>query len=180
MPPSKKQTHQPAPAVSQPCDVFNVERIRSLVELMKENDLSELNLQQGDLTVHLQRTVAAAAVVQQSFVPQTVHSPLQTPVAAAVALPATPSAAAVEDESHIAYVVSPIVGTFYAAPDQKAAPFVKPGDSVTADKVVCIIEAMKVLNEITADVSGKIVAVLVQNGQPVEYGTRLFKIDMKG
>jgi acetyl-CoA carboxylase biotin carboxyl carrier protein len=172
----KKHTTQTNQPVSQSSDVFNVERIRLLVELMKENDLSELNLQQGDLTVHLQRAVATTALVQQSFVPQAIHTPF-----AASPVPSTPSTvAAVEDESHIAYVVSPIVGTFYAAPDPKATPFVKPGDSVTADKVVCIIEAMKVLNEITADVSGKIVTSLVQNGQAVEYGTRLFKIDTKG
>jgi acetyl-CoA carboxylase biotin carboxyl carrier protein len=95
-------------------------------------------------------------------------------VPTAAAPPASPSPAAAEEELHT--VKSPIVGTFYEAPGPGALPFVKPGDQVAAGQVLCIIEAMKLMNEIESDKSGEVVKVLVSNGQPVEYGQPLFSI----
>lgn len=154
-------------------DVFDVRRIRRLVELMQDNDLAEIDLQQGEMRIQMRRNsqnpVAAAPQMYQSP-PQT---PMQQPTASA-------PAAAVVDESHIAYVTSPMVGTFYSARDPESPPFVKVGDSVSAETTVCILEAMKVFNEIQAEVTGKVVAVLVSNGDPVEFGKPLFKIDTRG
>jgi acetyl-CoA carboxylase biotin carboxyl carrier protein len=96
------------------------------------------------------------------------------PVPAASHTPVAPPAAAEEEELHS--VKSPIVGTFYEAPGPGALPFVKPGDQVAAGQVLCIIEAMKLMNEIESDASGEVVKVLVNNGQPVEYGQPLFAI----
>jgi len=100
------------------------------------------------------------------------------PVEAARA-PAPPLAASVETEEHIALIKTPMVGTFYAASDPDSGPYVKVGDPVGSDTTVCIVEAMKVFNEIPAEVSGKIVAVLVENGEPVEFGQPLFKVDTR-
>jgi len=86
----------------------------------------------------------------------------------------------VVDESHVAYIKSPMVGTFYTAANPQSPPFVKVGDSVHPEKTVCILEAMKVFNEIQAEITGKILAVLVANGEPVEFGKPLFKVDTKG
>jgi acetyl-CoA carboxylase biotin carboxyl carrier protein len=85
----------------------------------------------------------------------------------------------VEIEEHIALIKSPMVGTFYAASDPDSGPYVKVGDPVGPDTTVCIVEAMKVFNEIPAEVSGKIVAVLVENGEPVEFGQPMFKVDTR-
>ncbi len=97
------------------------------------------------------------------------HSTSAAAGSVAVAPPAPPA-----EELHT--VKSPIVGTFYSAPSPEASPFVKPGDSVQAGQVVCIVEAMKLMNEIEADISGEVVRVLIENGQPVEYGQGLFAI----
>jgi len=153
-------------------DIFDVRRVRRLVELMKEGDLNEIDIRDADTRIQLRRgtdpVVAAAA-----------------PPAAAVPVPAAapPPAAADQpkiDEAHIAVIKSPIVGTFYAAPNPESPPFVKVGDHVGPETSVCIVEAMKVFNQIPAEVSGKITSVLVENGQPVEFGQPLFKVDTRG
>jgi len=153
-------------------DVFDVRRIRRLVELMQDNDLTEIDLQQGDMRIQMKKdskTVIMPSGVTgpvSPVVPQVV--PVQTP-------PAT-----IVDESHIAYIKSPMVGTFYTAANPQSPPFVKVGDSVHPEKTVCILEAMKVFNEIQAEITGKILAVLVTNGEPVEFGKPLFKVDTRG
>jgi acetyl-CoA carboxylase biotin carboxyl carrier protein len=152
-------------------DIFDLRRIRRLVELMKEHDLGELDLRQGETRIQLRRGGPAAA------------SPAPVAVAAApAAAPAAPADAtpASADAAHIALIKSPMVGTFYAAPDPDSPPYAKVGDHVGPDTTCCIVEAMKVFNQIPAEVSGKIVAVLVENGMPVEFGQPLFKVDTRG
>jgi acetyl-CoA carboxylase biotin carboxyl carrier protein len=154
-------------------DIFDVRRVRRLVELMIEHELTEIDLRQADQRIRLKKggdqviTMAPAAA--------------QAPVAAAPAAPAAPSApaAAKVDDASIVTIKSPMVGTFYTAPSPESPPFVKVGDHISAKSTVCVIEAMKVFNEIPSDVSGQVVAVLVDNGEPVEYGHPLFKIDTK-
>ena len=153
-------------------NVFDTSRVRELVEMMKDNDISELELRQGDVRIQLKRGSRRVVATE----PQILHVP-----AAIQAAPTAPvSSPAVVDESHIEYIKSPMVGTFYTAANPESPPFVKVGDSVSPDKTVCILEAMKVFNEIQAEISGKIVAILVSNGEPVEYGKPLFKIDTRG
>ncbi|MEX0714225.1 MAG: acetyl-CoA carboxylase biotin carboxyl carrier protein [Pirellulales bacterium] len=157
-------------------DVFDVRRIRRLVELMNEHDLSEIDLRDGGVRIRLRKHRDA----QQSM-------PTPGPLAApgggsAAAAPSGAGPTAGVDGStgeHIAVIKSIMVGTFFAAPSPEAAPFVKVGDHVGPDTVVCIIEAMKVFNEIPSGVSGQIVAVLVDSGDPVEYGQPLFKVDTR-
>ena len=155
-------------------DVYDIRRIRRLVELMKEHDLNQIDLRQGDTRIQLQRG---------AYVPtdQVAH-PGPAPVAAgpAPAAPATPAAPPAASEEHIVLIKSPMVGTFYAAPDPDSPAYVKVGDQVGPETTVCIVEAMKVFNEIPAEVSGKILKVMVENGEPVEFGQPLFKVDTRG
>jgi len=156
-------------------DIFDVRKIRRLVALMNEHDLSEIDLRQGDTRIKLRR---GAEPVITTPVPRSAPAAAGTPAVPPVAAAAAPSPAPAEDE-HLKQITSPMVGTFYAAPDPDSPPYVKVGDHIGPDTTVCIVEAMKVFNQIPAEVAGKIVAVLVENGEPVEFGQPLFKVDTR-
>ena len=148
-------------------NVFDMERLLQYVDFMKDNDLTEIDLEQDGQKVRLSR----GGVIQ--------------PVAAAPAPAAAPAAPAdntpADDEGdHIVTIDSPMVGTFYASANPDSPAFVKVGDSISADTTICIVEAMKVFNEINAEVSGKIVAVLVNDQDPVDCGKPMFKVDTRG
>jgi acetyl-CoA carboxylase biotin carboxyl carrier protein len=160
---------------SSPQDFFDVRKIRQLVALMTDHDLSEMDIQQGDVRIQLRR---AGTSIVAGAVPQIV-AVAPPPAARAIEAPVSESPA-VKDESRYAVVKSPMVGTFYAAPDPDSPPYVKVGDHVGPETTVCIVEAMKVFNQIPAEISGKVLAVLVENGQPVEYGQPLFRVDPLG
>jgi acetyl-CoA carboxylase biotin carboxyl carrier protein len=147
-------------------DVFDVGKVRQLIELMQEHDLSELDLKQADSRVRIRR---GGEVVAYS-------GPAAPAARAAAPTGGAPPAAPAADERMLV-VKSPMVGTFYRASGPDAAPFVKVGDRIGPDKTVCIVEAMKVFNEIPAGVSGQVVAILVENGAPVEFGQPLLKVD---
>jgi acetyl-CoA carboxylase biotin carboxyl carrier protein len=162
-----------APAASSQ-DIFDVRKIRRLVELMKEHDLAELDLQQGEVRIQLRRACAAMPTAVGAAPVVSVAAPPAAgpPAAESVA----PSAEAVKG---VTLIKSPMVGTFYAAPDPDSQPFVKVGDHVGPETVVCIVEAMKVFNQIPAEAAGRVIAVLVENGAPVEFGQPLFKVDTR-
>jgi acetyl-CoA carboxylase biotin carboxyl carrier protein len=144
-------------------------QLKQLVDLMVENDLSRLELREGESHILLRRGGAAHA---EHAMPAT--APVAAPAPAANPAPSAPAeAAAAENETLIR---SPMVGTFYMSPDPESPPFVSPGSSVGPDSVVCIVEAMKVFNEIKAECSGKITKVLVKNGQAVEFDQPLFAV----
>jgi|SRR5215469_5421696 len=156
---------------------MNQKELRELIEFLKEQDIAEFELERGDVKVRIKRGVQVAAPVVPITVaaPLATASPLSTTPQPSIEVPAAPKPAAPADEGlHI--VKSPIVGTFYESPSPGSPPFVKPGDKVEAGQVLCIIEAMKLMNEIEADLGGEIVKRLVNNGQPVEYGQPLFSI----
>jgi len=146
-------------------DVFDMRKVRKLIELMKEHDLTEIDLKQADSAVRIKR---GGEVISYS-----------APVAPPPAAPAAPPAASSEsaEDARMVVVKSPMVGTFYQASSPESPPFVKVGDRIGPEKTVCIVEAMKVFNEIPAGVSGQVVAVLVENGAPVEFGQPLIKVD---
>jgi len=148
-------------------DVFDVKKVRRLIELMKEHDLAEIDLKQADQRVRIKRGGEVVAV------PAPVAAAAFAAPAPAAPAPAAPAA----DSSRMLVISSPMVGTFYQASGPDSAPFVKVGDRIGSDKTVCIIEAMKVFNEIPAGVSGQVVAILVENGGPVEFGQPLIKVD---
>jgi acetyl-CoA carboxylase biotin carboxyl carrier protein len=152
-------------------DIFDVKRIRRLVELMNEHDLSEVDLRQNDQRIRLKKG-------HDPIVTMAAPTAVSAPAAQSAGAAATPGASAPKaDDPNTAVVKSPMVGTFYASPSPEAPPFVKVGDHVGPTTVVCVVEAMKVFNEIPAELSGQIVAVLVENGEPVEYGQPLFKVN---
>jgi len=147
--------------------VFDVERIRELIELMKEHELSEVDLRQDMQRIRLKRG-GDESVMVPAAVPA-----VAAPAAAAPA--AAPAAAEVEDDNAV-YITSPTVGTFYSKPKPDSPNFVKVGDMVDAETIVCLVEAMKMFNEIPAGVSGKVVACLVENEDAVEVNKPLFKV----
>lgn len=162
---------------------MNQKELKELIEFLIEKDISEFELERGDVKVRIKRGAenAVAPVISHiASMPPVVAVPSMAPVSpplaatAPPAAPAPPVAAPPEEELHT--VKSPIVGTFYEAPAPGAPPFVRPGDSVQAGQVLCIIEAMKLMNEIESDVSGEVVKMLAANGQPVEYGQPLFAV----
>lgn len=154
-------------------DIFDVRKIRRLVELMKEHDLTEMDICQGDMRIQLRRDQEPAPTAMPVAPPvQSAPVPAPAPEAAPAATEAAPA-----DGPNIALITSPMVGTFYATPDPDSPPYVKVGDQVGKGTTVCIVEAMKVFNEIQSEVAGKIVAVLVENGEPVEFGQAIYKVD---
>jgi acetyl-CoA carboxylase biotin carboxyl carrier protein len=157
-------------------DIFDVRRIRRLVELMKEHDLSEIDLREGEMRIQLRR--GADPVVTGLPMAPVAARPAAVPAAPAAEAPSAPAAAPASEE-HIAVIKSPMVGPFYAAPDPDSKPYVHVGDHIGPDTTVCIVEAMKVFNQIPAELSGKVTAVLAENGQSVEFGQPLFKVDTR-
>ncbi len=148
-------------------EAFDLKSLRQLVKLMNENDLAELDLRSGTQRIRLRKR--GNEVVPVVPAPAAVHA---SPPAAA--------RAAAEPAANVIEIKSPMLGTFYRAASPDAEPFIQVGSHVDSDTVVCIIEAMKVFNEITADCRGKIVAVAVENAQPVEFGQVLFRVDPTG
>jgi acetyl-CoA carboxylase biotin carboxyl carrier protein len=158
---------------------MNQKELKELIEFLIEKDISEFELERGDVKVRIKRGAEQAAPVITHTVAQMPMAvpPMQSAAPMAAPAPASPVAAppaAAAEDLHI--VKSPIVGTFYESPAPGSLPFVKTGDQVAAGQVLCIIEAMKLMNEIESDASGEIVKMLVNNGQPVEYGQPLFAL----
>ena len=151
-------------------DTFDLKRVKQLVELMKVNDLTDVEIKQGDWQITLRRGSQAVMV---SGVPMPAAPATPPPIAVAAPAPVSPVP---EEPANTTVIKSPMVGTFYAASSPDSPPFAKVGDTVTPDKTVCLIEAMKVYNEIQAECSGEIVAVLVKNGETVEFGKPLFRV----
>jgi len=153
---------------------MDLRKLKKLIDLVQESGIAELEITEGEEKVRIAR--GGALSVTPLGAPAPVAAPF--PPAAAASSAAAPPAAAAEpapgQEGHT--VKSPMVGTFYRAPSPEAKPFVAAGDSVKEGQTICVIEAMKLMNEIECDASGVIKAILVENGQPVEYGQALFII----
>jgi acetyl-CoA carboxylase biotin carboxyl carrier protein len=150
----------------------DIRKIKKLIEMLEESHLTEIEIHEGEETIRLSRAAPAAAAVNTYYAPPPMQgmaapAPATAPVAAAEA-PAAPT-------GHM--VTSPMVGTFYRSASPNAKPFVEVGAQVKVGDTLCIIEAMKMLNQIEADKAGVIKAILKENGQPVEYGEPLFVIE---
>jgi len=162
---------------------MNQKELKELIEFLIEKDIAEFELERGDVKVKIKRAGEhGAARAEMPFVALSAVPVAASPQAAGgppTGVPAVPPALepAVEEKLHI--VKSPIVGTFYEAPSPGAPPFVKIGDRVEVGQVLCILEAMKLLNEIECDVAGEIVKKMANNGQPIEYGQELYAVRAK-
>jgi acetyl-CoA carboxylase biotin carboxyl carrier protein len=154
----------------------DLKEIKSIIDLMKKNSLSEFELEEKDFKIKLKRPIGAAAAPAVGSLlddPElTAYAQLARPAAPTPAMTSPASAAGNGD----AEIKSPMIGTFYRTPSPDAAPYVEVGSEVGPDTVVCIIEAMKVMNEIKAETRGIITALVAENGKPVEFGQPLFKI----
>ena len=148
-------------------DVFEVERVRSLVELMIEHGLTEIDLRQHGKTVRLKRETLVAAPATPMVMPPVAATPVSAPAA---------STSTGEDDPNLLVIKSPMVGTYYSRANPESEPFVQVGKRVSSDTTVCIIEAMKVFNEIAAEVSGTIEEILVEDEEAVEFGKPLMKV----
>ncbi len=162
---------------------MNLKELKELIEFLIEKDIAEFELERGNVKVRIKR---AAEPVVTAAVPHFAVHPAPAPVLEIASTPAVPvpqktveeAVPAADQNLHV--VRSPIVGTFYESPSPGSPPFVKAGDTVEVGQVLCIVEAMKLMNEIEADAAGEIVKKLVSNGQPIEYGQELFLIRPKG
>ena len=158
---------------------MNQKELKDLIDFLVEKDITEFELERGDVKVRVKRG-AEPVVIPAPSIPIQIAAPVAgeasrpAPPATAAAAPAPPAETAEEAGLHI--VKSPIVGTYYEAPSPGSPPFIKVGDEVTAGQVLCIVEAMKLMNEIESDVAGEVVKILVTNNQPIEYGQSLFAI----
>jgi acetyl-CoA carboxylase biotin carboxyl carrier protein len=164
---------------------MNQKELKELIEFIIEKGIAEFELERGDVKVKIKRVSEApsAALPDSRYIavhpaPVAAVAPIPPSAPAPVELPAAATPVpAPEEDLHI--VRSPIVGTFYEAPSPGAPPFVKVGDAVEIGQVLCIVEAMKLMNEIECDAAGEVVKKLVANGQPIEYGQELFALRLK-
>jgi acetyl-CoA carboxylase biotin carboxyl carrier protein len=171
----KRTRNAPRPPAS-----VNMEELRELITLLRDNGLAELELENEGFRVRLRRESAVSesshASVPHHHAPPAPVAPAPEPAASGPAHPGTQATTAAAQDQDLHIIQSPIVGTFYRSPSPTAEAFVKIGSNVEPDTVVCIIEAMKLMNEIQAEMSGEVVKIYVENGQPVEYGQPLFGI----
>jgi acetyl-CoA carboxylase biotin carboxyl carrier protein len=158
---------------------LDLKQIKQIIDLMKRSELSEFEFEEEGFKIKIKRGSGGQPIV--SATPQSAHPfPAESagsPVSGAKSVAPSPTAQT-GDEAGFAYVKSPMVGTFYRSPSPENPAFVENGSKVEEKTAVCIIEAMKIMNEIQAEAKGTIVEVLVENGQPVEYGQRLFKLKL--
>ena len=145
---------------------MELDQIQAIITMMKENDLAEFSMEQDGLKIHIKRGLESAQPTVTVSAPVIAKAPAAPVTAPIPDLPA-------ED---IKYITSPMVGTFYRAPSPEAPPYVEIGKAVEEDTVVCIVEAMKVMNEIKAETKGVITEVLADNSKPVEFGQKLFVV----
>jgi acetyl-CoA carboxylase biotin carboxyl carrier protein len=146
--------------------------VRTLIDLLKKNDLAVLEFEQGDFRITLKTPAGASggATLIQGHAPATAQAPVASTPAPEKPAPSEPA------KSNYKEITSPMVGTFYASPSPDSPAFVEAGKTINPDTVVCIIEAMKVMNEIKAEIAGKIVEVVAENGKPVQFGQVLFRV----
>ena len=160
---------------------MDIRKVKKLIELLEESGIAEIEITEGEEAVRISRYPNSAAVAAppplpaQYAAPPPAAAPVAAPAAAAPAEPAAP-AEAPPAESSGKKVLAPMVGTFYRTPSPEAEPFVKVGDQINVGDTLCIIEAMKMMNQIEAEVSGTLLSVEIESGQPVEYGEPLFVI----
>jgi acetyl-CoA carboxylase biotin carboxyl carrier protein len=175
----KEQSETPnrrARTSQKPTASVNLEELRELIDLLRENGLAELELENEGFRVRLKRESTYAEPAPAAPVAPSAPAPAPPPAPSGPTHPGTQATTAAAQDQDLHIISSPIVGTFYRSPSPTAEAFVKIGSSVEHETVVCIIEAMKLMNEIQAETTGEVVKIYVENGQPVEYGQPLFGI----
>ena len=176
--PNRRRRHR-----SRPIDPsVNMDELRELIDLIQENGFAEFEISREGFRLHVRRDAVAPGVMERSGSSsphertEATGAETQARSGSAPLHPGAYAQSAASEDQDLHMIPSPIVGTFYRSPSPNADPFVKIGSNVEADTVVCIIEAMKLMNEIQAETAGEVVKIYVENGQPVEYGQPLFGI----
>lgn len=152
--------------------------IKDLIKYMGDSDLTEIAVEADDVKITLKRECSCAPVVQHVAAPAPQYIHAAPAVAAAPAPAATEAPAKPAEDPNLHYVTAPLVGTFYMSPAPDAPPYIQVGDRVKKGQILCIVEAMKLMNEIESDVNGTIVEIICDNATPVEYGTKIFGIKL--
>jgi acetyl-CoA carboxylase biotin carboxyl carrier protein len=155
---------------------FSLEQLRELVAMVNQTDITELTLESGDLRLNIRKSETRTGMIAAAPAP-VVAAPVMVPAVADSMPVSMPTIAEALPSKKLLEITSPMVGTFYRAPSPDDPPFVESGDSIKKGQTVCIIEAMKLMNELEAEYSGKIVEILVENAQPVEYGQVLMRVE---
>ncbi|ANO52288.1 acetyl-CoA carboxylase biotin carboxyl carrier protein [Woeseia oceani] len=155
---------------------MDIRKVKKLIELLDESGIAEIEITEGEESVRISRYAQNAPMMAPMPAPAAQPAPAPAPAAPAAA-PAAASPAEPEEEGYM--VTAPMVGTYYSSPTPGSAPFVQAGDRINPGDTLCIVEAMKMMNQIEAEVSGTIKSIRVQNGDPVEYGQVLFVIDQR-
>lgn len=157
---------------------MNIKEIKELIEVVSQHGITDLEVERSGVRVRIRKegqpVVVSPGPAHSTYAFPTGYPPAVTPAGAGASAPAVPAPS--DEDQGLLHVRSPIVGTFYRSPNPDAEPFVKAGDTVEPGRVLCIIEAMKLMNEIESEVSGEIVKIYVENGEPVEFGQALFGI----
>ncbi len=155
---------------------MNIKEIRELIELIEQSNIDEFEMERSGVRIRIRKTLPVPTIPRAEIVTETTA----TQPSAEIQIEETPKAKEEEEAEEENYIFkAPIIGTFYLTPKPDAEPLVKPGDHVSEKTVLCIIEAMKIFNQIECDREGEIIKILVENGQPVEYGQPLFEIQVK-
>jgi acetyl-CoA carboxylase biotin carboxyl carrier protein len=156
---------------------IDLKQLRELMRALKQFDIHELAIEKGDEKIHLVRDGGAPAGGAVSFVASPGYSMAPPPAPAPVTTTEAPVAAPLAaDDPNLVYVTSPFVGTFYRSPSPESPSFVEVGNTIRPGQVLCIVEAMKLMNEIESEIAGTVLELLVENGKPVEYGEKLFRV----
>ncbi|MCP4300468.1 MAG: acetyl-CoA carboxylase biotin carboxyl carrier protein [Gammaproteobacteria bacterium] len=157
---------------------MDIRKVKKLIELLDESGIAEIEITEGEESVRISRYAQNAPVAAPAATPVVAAAPAPAPAAAPIAAPAAVIAPAEVEEDGFE-VTSPMVGTYYAASSPGAAPYVQVGDRINEGDTLCIIEAMKMMNQIESDVTGVVKSIRIQNGEPVEFGQTLFVIDQR-
>jgi acetyl-CoA carboxylase biotin carboxyl carrier protein len=169
---SSRKKNEPAAAS------LNMEELRELAELVNEHGFTDFEFENENIRVRLSKMTAPPVIhaTPAAVAPQYSSAPASAPAGTPAQSAAEMAAPAADEDAGLHKITSPIVGTFYRSPGPDKEPYVKEGSKVSAESVVCIVEAMKLMNEIQAEVSGEIVKIYVENGEPVEFGQPLFGV----
>jgi acetyl-CoA carboxylase biotin carboxyl carrier protein len=156
---------------------MDIRKIKKLIELLEESGIAEIEIKEGEEALRISRMPTGAAVAHQ--MPQMAALPLAAPLAAPpkAAVPTAAEAAIAKAKANEHVITAPMVGTFYGAPSPGAKPFIEIGDEIKVGQVLCIIEAMKMMNQIESDKAGRVTSVMARNGDPVEFGQPLFVVE---
>jgi acetyl-CoA carboxylase biotin carboxyl carrier protein len=156
---------------------MDIRKIKKLIELLEESGIAEIEIKEGEEALRISRMPTGTAAAHHPLPPMAMPmaAPLAAPVQAAAPRPADVAAAKAKANEHV--ITAPMVGTFYGAPSPGAKPFIEIGDEIKVGQVLCIIEAMKMMNQIESDKAGRVTSIMARNGDPVEFGQPLFVVE---